>query len=168
MDFGIICWFILLVYWRMILCVDRERLYYHWYVLEGDMTLNKTPSELQVEIINELPEDKTITVYRCGPLVDLCRGPHIPSTGHVKAFSCLRVSWCSSYIFPTNLVIYCYMFSTNIVNVLLLYLHVSKLSASICQCCWYLLGISILLERKSRSRELAASLWNLVSWQQEA
>jgi threonyl-tRNA synthetase len=56
------------------------------------MTFNKTPSELQVEIINELPEDKTITVYRCGPLVDLCRGPHIPSTGHVKAFSCLRVS----------------------------------------------------------------------------
>ncbi|XP_024357785.1 threonine--tRNA ligase, mitochondrial 1 isoform X1 [Physcomitrium patens] len=46
----------------------------------------------KVEIINELPEDKTITVYRCGPLVDLCRGPHIPSTSHVKAFACLRAS----------------------------------------------------------------------------
>eukprot|EP00850_Spirogloea_muscicola_P015583 SM000121S25980 [mRNA] locus=s121:32138:38437:- [translate_table: standard] len=46
----------------------------------------------KVEIINELPEDMTITVYRCGPLVDLCRGPHIPSTGHVKAFACLKAS----------------------------------------------------------------------------
>lgn len=46
---------------------------------------------LQVEIINELAEDKTITVYRCGPLVDLCRGPHIPNTSFVKAFACLKV-----------------------------------------------------------------------------
>ncbi|KAF3780423.1 Threonine--tRNA ligase [Nymphaea thermarum] len=49
----------------------------------------------KVEIINDLPEDKTITVYRCGPLVDLCRGPHIPSTSFVKAFTCLKAS--SSY-----------------------------------------------------------------------
>lgn len=38
-----------------------------------------------------MPADKTITVYRCGPLVDLCRGPHIPNTSFVKAFSCLKV-----------------------------------------------------------------------------
>ncbi|CAO2140628.1 unnamed protein product [Urochloa humidicola] len=52
-------------------------------------------NKFKVEIINELPEDKTITVYRCGPLVDLCRGPHIPNTSFVKAFACLKVS--SSY-----------------------------------------------------------------------
>eukprot|EP00271_Cylindrocystis_brebissonii_P011536 TRINITY_DN29384_c0_g1_i1.p1 TRINITY_DN29384_c0_g1~~TRINITY_DN29384_c0_g1_i1.p1 ORF type:complete len:771 (-),score=164.35 TRINITY_DN29384_c0_g1_i1:568-2880(-) len=46
----------------------------------------------KVEIIKELPDDKTITVYRCGPLVDLCRGPHIPNTSHVKAFACLKAS----------------------------------------------------------------------------
>ena len=46
---------------------------------------------IQVELINELPDDKTITVYRCGPLVDLCRGPHIPNTSFVKAFKCLKV-----------------------------------------------------------------------------
>lgn len=46
----------------------------------------------KVEIINDLPADKTITVYRCGPLVDLCRGPHIPNTSFVKAFSCLKAS----------------------------------------------------------------------------
>ncbi|KAF5197432.1 Threonine--trna ligase, partial [Thalictrum thalictroides] len=49
-------------------------------------------NNFKVEIINELPEDKTITVYRCGPLVDLCRGPHIPNTSFVKAFACLKAS----------------------------------------------------------------------------
>ncbi|KFK26446.1 hypothetical protein AALP_AA8G249500 [Arabis alpina] len=49
-------------------------------------------NNFKVEIINELPADKTITVYRCGPLVDLCRGPHIPNTSFVKAFKCLRAS----------------------------------------------------------------------------
>ena len=53
--------------------------------------LQKNELYVQVEIINELPEDKTITVYRCGPLVDLCRGPHIPNTSFVKAFACLKV-----------------------------------------------------------------------------
>ncbi|KAK4489517.1 hypothetical protein RD792_005326, partial [Penstemon davidsonii] len=49
-------------------------------------------NKFKVEIIKDLPEDKTITVYRCGPLVDLCRGPHIPNTSFVKAFSCLKAS----------------------------------------------------------------------------
>ena len=59
----------------------------------------------QVKIINDLPEDKTIIVYRCGPLVDLCRGPHIPNTSFVKAFCCLKVrfgiifSGCRFYYF---------------------------------------------------------------------
>ncbi|GAB2273856.1 hypothetical protein Dimus_008628 [Dionaea muscipula] len=49
-------------------------------------------NQFKVEIIRDLPEDKTITVYRCGPLVDLCRGPHIPNTSFVKAFRCLKAS----------------------------------------------------------------------------
>lgn len=52
----------------------------------------------QVEIINDLPADKTITVYRCGPLVDLCRGPHIPNTSFVKAFACLKVIFIMCWI----------------------------------------------------------------------
>ncbi|XP_076889783.1 threonine--tRNA ligase, mitochondrial 1-like [Bidens hawaiensis] len=49
-------------------------------------------NKFKVEIISDLPEDKTITVYRCGPLVDLCRGPHIPNTSFVKAIACLKAS----------------------------------------------------------------------------
>ncbi|MDO8425988.1 MAG: threonine--tRNA ligase [Deltaproteobacteria bacterium] len=39
----------------------------------------------KVEIINEL-EDKSVSVYRQSDFVDLCRGPHLPSTGWIKAF----------------------------------------------------------------------------------
>uniref|UniRef100_A0A2P2LKS4 threonine--tRNA ligase n=1 Tax=Rhizophora mucronata TaxID=61149 RepID=A0A2P2LKS4_RHIMU len=49
-------------------------------------------NNFKVEIISALEEDKTITVYRCGPLVDLCRGPHIPNTSFVKALKCLKAS----------------------------------------------------------------------------
>ncbi|KAF3431307.1 hypothetical protein FNV43_RR26038 [Rhamnella rubrinervis] len=49
-------------------------------------------NSFKVEIIKDLPADKTITVYRCGPLVDLCRGPHIPNTSFVKSFECLKAS----------------------------------------------------------------------------
>ncbi|KAL5682792.1 hypothetical protein ACJX0J_009177, partial [Zea mays] len=69
-------------------------LYIGYYMVKSHLATFLAPI-LFVEIINELPEDKTITVYRCGPLVDLCRGPHIPNTSFVKAFACLKAS--SSY-----------------------------------------------------------------------
>ncbi len=37
----------------------------------------------------------TTTVYRCGPLIDLCRGPHVRHTGKIKAFKLTKNS--SSY-----------------------------------------------------------------------
>ncbi len=43
----------------------------------------------KVEIINELNSD-TVSIYDQGGFIDLCRGPHIPSTGHVKAFKLLN------------------------------------------------------------------------------
>ena len=47
----------------------------------------------KVELINDLPEDiKTVTIYSQGRYVDLCRGPHIPSTGMIKAFKLLSVA----------------------------------------------------------------------------
>eukprot|EP00246_Nothoceros_aenigmaticus_P001908 TRINITY_DN12591_c0_g1_i1.p1 TRINITY_DN12591_c0_g1~~TRINITY_DN12591_c0_g1_i1.p1 ORF type:complete len:679 (-),score=146.34 TRINITY_DN12591_c0_g1_i1:142-1911(-) len=49
-------------------------------------------NQFKVEIIQELPDDKTLTVYRCGPLVDLCRGPHVPNTAVVKAFAPTKAS----------------------------------------------------------------------------
>ena len=47
----------------------------------------------KVELINDLPEDvKEVSIYKQGNYIDLCRGPHIPSTGMIKAFKLLSVA----------------------------------------------------------------------------
>ncbi|BCA85624.1 threonine--tRNA ligase [Enterococcus saigonensis] len=46
----------------------------------------------KVELISELPADEIITAYRQGEFVDLCRGPHIPSTGRIQVFKLLSVA----------------------------------------------------------------------------
>lgn len=46
----------------------------------------------KVEIISSIPESEKLTVYRQGSFVDLCRGPHSPSTGRVKAFKLMKVA----------------------------------------------------------------------------
>ncbi|KAK3620384.1 threonyl-tRNA synthetase [Elasticomyces elasticus] len=44
-------------------------------------------------IINDkIPDGTSTTVYRCGPLIDLCRGPHVPHTGRIKAFEIMKNS----------------------------------------------------------------------------
>ncbi len=49
--------------------------------------------EYKAEIIESIPADETLTLYRQGDFVDLCRGPHLPSTGKLgKAFRLTRVS----------------------------------------------------------------------------
>ena len=47
---------------------------------------------LKLERISELGPDETITVYTDGPFTDLCRGPHIPSTGRLKHFKLLHAA----------------------------------------------------------------------------
>ncbi|KAK9464488.1 hypothetical protein V1512DRAFT_293304 [Lipomyces arxii] len=49
----------------------------------------------QAIINSKIPDGTSTTVYRCGPLIDLCVGPHVPNTGRVKAFKVLKNS--SSY-----------------------------------------------------------------------
>ncbi len=48
--------------------------------------------QFKVELINELPEDAVITTYSIGSFTDLCRGPHLPSTGKVGAFKLTKVA----------------------------------------------------------------------------
>ncbi|WP_400164301.1 threonine--tRNA ligase [Brevibacillus sp. TJ4] len=47
---------------------------------------------LKLELIRDLPEDATITIYEQGEFFDLCRGPHLPSTGYIKAFKLMSVA----------------------------------------------------------------------------
>jgi len=46
----------------------------------------------KVQIIEALPEGEEISVYRQGPWMDLCRGPHVPSTGKLQAFKLTKVA----------------------------------------------------------------------------
>ncbi len=47
---------------------------------------------LKLERLEELGDDETITVYRNGPFLDLCRGPHVPSTGLIEHFKLLSTA----------------------------------------------------------------------------
>ena len=47
---------------------------------------------LKLERLAEIPEEETISVYRDGPFLDLCRGPHAPSTAEVKHFKLLSAA----------------------------------------------------------------------------
>ncbi|MFD2169162.1 threonine--tRNA ligase [Tumebacillus lipolyticus] len=47
---------------------------------------------LKLELIRDLPEDAPITIYEQGEFFDLCRGPHLPSTGRIKAFKLMSVA----------------------------------------------------------------------------
>ena len=44
------------------------------------------------EIIRDLPSDAVISLYRQGDFIDLCRGPHVPSTGRIKAFKLMKLA----------------------------------------------------------------------------
>jgi len=46
----------------------------------------------KVEIINSIPGNEELTFYQEGDFIDLCRGPHVPSTGKIKAFKLLKVA----------------------------------------------------------------------------
>jgi threonyl-tRNA synthetase len=43
-------------------------------------------------ISSKVPDGSRTSVYRCGDLIDLCRGPHLPNTSKIKAFAATRHS----------------------------------------------------------------------------
>jgi threonyl-tRNA synthetase len=53
---------------------------------------NKIGEEFKAKLIEEIPDDQSITIYKEGEFLDLCRGPHIPSTKFVKHFKLTKVS----------------------------------------------------------------------------
>ncbi|SCZ49163.1 threonine--tRNA ligase [Thiohalomonas denitrificans] len=48
--------------------------------------------QYKAEIIEEIPKGEDISLYRQGDFVDLCRGPHVPSTGKLKAFKLMKLA----------------------------------------------------------------------------
>ncbi len=46
----------------------------------------------KIELINDLPKESVISCYKQGDFVDLCRGPHLPSTGKIKAYKLTSIT----------------------------------------------------------------------------
>jgi threonyl-tRNA synthetase len=64
-------------------------------VEEAERYFDSQGQEYKVELIRDLVSDngvQTVSLYRNGPFVDLCRGPHGPSTGKLKAFKLLSLA----------------------------------------------------------------------------
>lgn len=59
---------------------------------EAVQFFRKMGEDYKAEIIADIPPGETISLYRQGEFIDLCRGPHVPSTGKLKAFKLTKVA----------------------------------------------------------------------------
>ena len=75
--------------------IVKENLPVQRSVLSRDEAISlfhKMGEEYKVEIIKGIPGDEELSFYRQGEFIDLCRGPHVPSTGKFKAFKLTSVA----------------------------------------------------------------------------
>jgi len=80
---------------RMIEIVSRDEEITRevWEREDAIKFFNEKGEKYKAEIISGLPEQEVVTLYRQGEFVDLCRGPHLPSTGRIgKAFKLMKIS----------------------------------------------------------------------------
>jgi threonyl-tRNA synthetase len=59
---------------------------------EAVALFTKMGEHYKVQIINDIPGNETLTAYEQGDFIDLCRGPHVPQTGHLKAFKLTKLA----------------------------------------------------------------------------
>lgn len=59
---------------------------------EAEKLFQDVNDHLKLELLEAIPENEIVTIYKQGEFVDLCRGPHLPSTGYLKAFQLTHVS----------------------------------------------------------------------------
>ncbi len=59
---------------------------------EAIALMSKYHENYKVELIQDLPEGEEISFYKQGTFTDLCRGPHLPSTGKIKAFKLTSIA----------------------------------------------------------------------------
>lgn len=59
---------------------------------EAIQFFEKLGEHYKAEIIRDIPADQTLSLYKQGDFIDLCRGPHVPSTGKIQAFKLMKVA----------------------------------------------------------------------------
>ena len=71
---------------------DHEITREEWDRDEAAVFFKGIGEDYKAEIIQSIPTDQTISLYRQGEFVDLCRGPHVPSTGKLGVFKLTKVA----------------------------------------------------------------------------
>lgn len=59
---------------------------------EAEALFIEKNESFKLELLKDIPQGEKISLYQQGEFIDLCRGPHVPATGYVKAFKLTRVS----------------------------------------------------------------------------
>ena len=80
---------------RMAEIVDRDLPFVRevWDRDDAIAHFERIGEKYKAELIRDLPENEVITIYRQGDWIDLCRGPHLPSTGKIgKSFKLMKVA----------------------------------------------------------------------------
>lgn len=61
-------------------------------VTKAEAQILFSQDNLKIELLENIPENEVISIYEQGEFFDLCRGPHLPSTGYIKSFKLTHVS----------------------------------------------------------------------------
>ena len=77
---------------REIVKRDEKLIREEWERDEAVKFFEKIGEKYKAEIISSIPAEQKISLYRQGDFIDLCRGPHAPSTSHVKYFKLMKVA----------------------------------------------------------------------------
>ncbi|QEN05192.1 threonine--tRNA ligase [Thiospirochaeta perfilievii] len=73
--------------------IVKEKVTFNRHEVSREEALNIFKDEpYKIQRINDLGADEVITYYQSGDLIDLCRGPHLPNSGSIKAFKVIRLA----------------------------------------------------------------------------
>lgn len=72
--------------------IQKKQPFQRLEMLKEDLLKMFAYNPFKVRILTERIQEDRTTVYRCGPLIDLCRGPHVRHTGVVKALKVMKAS----------------------------------------------------------------------------
>ncbi len=72
--------------------IAEDQPFWHCEVTRNEANSAFAAQPFKIELIKDLPDDVPITTYTIGSFRDLCRGPHIPSTGKIPAFKLTKLA----------------------------------------------------------------------------
>lgn len=85
----------LVLFEKKMKALSKAKMTVERHMIERDEAIKRFQEmgeDYKVQIIKDLPANEPLSFYQQGDFIDLCRGPHVPHTGHIKAFKLLKVA----------------------------------------------------------------------------